>query len=130
MRRLLDEAGLDASDIADGALAGFLVAQAAGAVEGVVGVASDGDVGLLRSLATATNARRRGIGRALVAEAERRAAGQGVRRLCLLTTDAATYFERLGYRRIERQDAPRFIRETAQFRGLCPASSTLMEKWL
>ena len=130
VRRLLGAGGLSASDLGANDVASFLVAESSGGVDAVVALQVEGEVGLLRSLAVTESARRRALGRELVVAAERRAVASGVKQVCLLTTDAADYFERLGYRRLERSAAPAFIRGTAQFRGLCPASATLMEKWL
>lgn len=66
----------------------------------------------------------------LVGEAERRARAAGVGVLYLLTTTAAGFFERLGYRQTDRAAAPREIAATRQFSGLCPASSAFMVKSL
>lgn len=130
IRRLLETSGLPTTDLSDPAWSGFLVADVSGRIEGVVGLEIENGVGLLRSLATSAAVRSRGVGRRLVAAAEERAVSMGVRMLCLLTTTAAEYFERLGYRRRERDDAPAFIRHTRQFRELCPVSAALMEKSL
>lgn len=70
----------------------------------------------------------RGCGRALVARAERHASEHGARQIYLLTTGAADFFARLGYKRIEREQTPPGIRETSEFSVLCPAGSVLMMK--
>jgi len=70
---------------------------------------------LLRSLAVDASVRGRGCARALVAAAERYARGRGVRRIYLLTTTAAKFFERLGYGAVARD-------------ALCPSSSAFMAK--
>jgi amino-acid N-acetyltransferase len=48
----------------------------------------------------------------------------------LLTTTAETFFERRGYRRVDRIQAPPAIKLTPEFAGLCPASSAFMIKRL
>ena len=48
----------------------------------------------------------------------------------LLTNTAERFFERLGYRRTDRENAPEAIRRTQEFSGLCPSSSALMVKAL
>jgi len=65
-----------------------------------------------------------------VRQAEQHARQCGVRRLYLLTTSAADFFARLGYKRLERDGAPAAIRTTSEFATLCPAGSVFMVKEL
>lgn len=125
---LLGAHGLPVEDITASMLPDFAVASSHGEPCGVVGLQRDGDVALLRSLAVSHQARGRGLGAALVAEAERVARAHGVRTLYLLTTDAAPFFARLGYAAIPRRDAPEPIRATAQFSSIVCSSATLMTK--
>jgi amino-acid N-acetyltransferase len=97
-------------------------------VHAVVAVESLGTEGLLRSLAVATEMRGQGYAGALVARAESFAKKDGVRSLFLLTNTARQFFEHLGYQVIPRSQAPASIRQTAQFAGLCAASSDFMAK--
>jgi hypothetical protein len=46
----------------------------------------------------------------------------------LLTTSAADFFAHLGYKRVDRGEAPENIRATSEFSQLCPVSSVLMLK--
>lgn len=62
--------------------------------------------------------------------AEARARSHGVQQLCLLTTTAERFFERLGYERADREAAPTAIRGTSEFTSLCPASAAFMRKRL
>jgi amino-acid N-acetyltransferase len=128
VRRLLGEAKLPAGDLTERHMEGFFACGAADAPDGVVGVELHGRDALLRSLAVEPAARGRGCGRALVARAERHAGEHGAQRIYLLTTSAADFFARLGYKRVEREQAPAGIRETSEFSVLCPASSVLMMK--
>jgi amino-acid N-acetyltransferase len=89
-----------------------------------------GDVWLLRSLVVAEARRSRGLGARLVEALEAEARGQGVRELWLLTIDADSFFESLGYRRHERDETPEVIQGTAEFSDLCPASAVLMSRSL
>jgi amino-acid N-acetyltransferase len=75
-------------------------------------------------------ARTSGIGAALVAHVESHAWQQGVRSIYLLTTTAERFFEHVGYRRVERDEAPSSIRSTREFASICPASSAFMTKQL
>lgn len=99
-------------------------------LDGVVGLELHGTVALLRSLAVDADARRGGLGMALVAHAEQQAAAHGAQAVYLLTTTAAAFFARLGYRDADRGHAPAAIAATRQFSGLCPASSAFMVKHL
>jgi len=98
--------------------------------QGVVGLEIYGTDALLRSLAVDPAARGRGCAKALVRQAEQHARQCGVRRLYLLTTSAADFFARLGYKRLERDGAPAAIRTTSEFATLCPAGSVFMVKEL
>ena len=130
VRSLLTECQLPTSDLSPKNLEHFFGCGTAQTPKGVVGLEIYGTVALLRSLAVATDCRGIGCGKALVAEAERYAQSKGVTELYLLTTTAADFFERLGYRRSSRENAPRAIRQTKEFSGLCPSSSVLMGKAL
>lgn len=125
---LLGANGLPADDITPAMLADFRVAETGGEPCGLVGLQRAGEVALLRSLAVAHQARGRGLGAALVAEAEQVARTHGVRTLYLLTTDAGAFFARLGYAAIPRTEAPEAIRATAQFSSIVCSSATLMTK--
>lgn len=98
------------------------------APQGVVGLELYGQEALLRSLSVDREARGRGCARALVAQAEQYALQRGVRRIYLLTTTAADFFARLGYKSLGRDEAPDAIRATSEFAALCPVSSVLMTK--
>jgi len=130
VRALLADSQLPASDLSPGHLEHFFGCGDARSPEGVVGLEIYGAVALLRSLAVAASHRGRGCGQALVAEAERHARSQGVSEIYLLTTTAERFFARLGYRPIDRADAPEAIRRTQEFSNLCPSSSAFMVKEL
>lgn len=97
---------------------------------GAGGVEVYGSEGLLRSVVVERAARGAGVGTALCEALETAAADAGVETLYLLTTTAAGFFEDRGYVRIEREEAPEAIRETAEFDSLCPATATCMRKRL
>lgn len=127
IRRLLAAAHLDASDLETSATRLWVVGEP-DAPAAVVGLETHGDVGLLRSLAVAEGLRGGGLGRALTDTVERHARDAGIRTLYLLTTTAADFFERIGYRRSDRAVVPDVIRATSQFSSLCPSSAVLMSK--
>ena|SRR3984957_16743427 len=125
---LLEAQGLPASDITDEHLRHFFFMGSADSPTGLVGVEILGTDALLRSLVVAETARAQGLGSALVQHAEDYAASCSVGAMYLLTTTAETFFERRGYRRVDRSEAPQAIQRTVEFSSLCPASSAFMIK--
>lgn len=125
---LLRSAGLPVVDLRTGKSTRVFVLGLGHRPQGVVGIELYGRVGLLRSLAVASRARRRGLGRMLVSFAEERARAAGVCRLYLLTTSARDFFLRMGYTEQRRDEAPEAIRMTAEYSSLCPQSAVLMSK--
>ncbi len=130
VKKLLTESELPTSDISAKALKSFFGFGPEQNLEGVVGLEIHGAGALLRSLAVAQNYRGAGFGKALVAKVEQYAQSKGVTELYLLTITAERFFERLGYRRSARENAPEAIRQTMEFSSLCPLSSALMVKAL
>ena len=127
---LLTEAKLPIADLASSRSLSLLGIRDGGRLVGVVGVEVHGSAGMLRSLAVEPEHRNSGLGVSLVSDAETWAAERGVETLYLSTTTAAQFFARLGYEAVPRFEAPAAIAATAQFSGLCPASSTFMRKVL
>ncbi|MDC6166334.1 arsenic resistance N-acetyltransferase ArsN2, partial [Paucibacter sp. XJ19-41] len=107
-------------------LAHFLLAQQGGELVGCAGIERYGDIGLLRSVAVAPGLQQQGIGARLLAMLFEEARRRGLRRLFLLTTTAAGYFERLGFEQVERAALPAALQASAELRGACPASATAM----
>lgn len=97
---------------------------------GVIGLQRCDRLGLLRSLAVETGARKRGVGRVLCERVIEIAREQQLEGMWLLTTSAKDYFTRLGFVAVPRNDAPDPIRQTAQFSALCPSSAIVMKREL
>lgn len=126
---LLQAYALPTADLVFDKLSHFLVhADSSGDLHACVGIEIFGDTALLRSLAVADVQRSSGLGRAALDAIETHAAAAGVRRLYLLTTTAAAFFERHGYRQAARDTAPEPLKRTDEFASLCPASATFMTK--
>jgi len=96
----------------------------------VVGLELFENVGLLRSLAVLPASRRKGFAQELVTHAESYALSQNIQSLFLLTETAESFFHKFGYHTAVRSEAPQVIRNTSQFSGLCPASSSFLTKRL
>jgi GNAT superfamily N-acetyltransferase len=124
-RAALQAEGLPVDDLATARLRAFAWRYgnrplAFAAVEG------GGTDRLLRSVVVVPSARRRGLARHVAAEVAQKAREEGAERLWLLTTTAAQVFERLGWRRADRADAPPGAAASRQFAALCPASAVCM----
>ena len=127
MQRFLTGMKLPVSDLpAD--LSGFTLAFDDDELVGTAGMELLGRVGLLRSVAVAETHRSRQLGRQLFAAALDHAQANGVQEVFLITDSAAGYFEKNGFQRVERNEAPAEIAGTAQFAGLCPASAVVMKR--
>ena len=123
---LLSAEGLPASDL-DPGLAGFLaVRDGSGRLVAAGGLQRAGDVALLRSLVVDPGWRGRGLGRLLAEALIDEARERGIDQLWLLTTTAAAFFLALGFEPADRAGAPPAVRDTAEFRSLCPSSAACL----
>ena len=127
---LLQAQELPVTDITDEHLEHFFFVGSDGSPTGLVGLEIYGADALLRSLVVGEHARSRGLGSSLVEHAEQYASSKSVRSIYLLTTTAEAFFNRLGYERIDRSQAPPSIERTREFASLCRASSAFMVKFL
>ena len=127
---LLEKAALPANDI-QAHLKEFLVAEdGEDQIMGAIGMEVYPPLALLRSLVVDPRFRGRGIARVLCARLVEQAQERGIDEMYLLTLDAAGYFERLGFSRMAREEAPTDIRKTKEFSLLCPDSATFMHSRL
>jgi amino-acid N-acetyltransferase len=122
---LLVSAGLPTKGAFD-AHCHFVVATSGGELVGCAAVERYGEDGLLRSVAVRADKRDLGIARALIELAISMWQPAGMKRLTLLTETAAPYFEKFGFRQIERSEAPPAVAASVEFRDVCPASATTM----
>lgn len=130
IRALLMEEGLPVEDVSAERIPHVIVASGEAGLQGCVALEVYGSAALLRSLAVHPSAQRQGLGRRLVARAERDARAMGVDRLFLLTTTASGYFEKLGYAVVSRDTVPDAVKASSQFASLCPASARCLGKVL
>lgn len=121
----LEQDGLATADL-DAPMQVFFAYENDAQIEGYGGYALFGDAVLLRSIVTRDERRGRGVGQSIVRALLDRAVADGARAAWLLTTDAASFFDRMGFAAAARPDAPPLIADTPQFRGVCPGSATLM----
>ena len=128
--KLLSGAGLPTADLAGAQEFQTWVFDDRGSIVGVIGLERFGRAALLRSLAVAPVRRNRGLGRRLVARLEHDARAEGITQLVLLTETAEAFFRGLGYIVTDRRSVSGEIKQSAQFRSLCPASAVCMSKGL
>lgn len=129
IRVLLENSGLPTSDLIS-SKSQFIVACEGEAIVAVGALQRCASTALVRSLAVAPHRRGTGLGRILVEDLERIARAARIKQLILLTETAKPFFERQGYRVIERYEVPQDVQESEEFRSLCPASATCMAKTL
>lgn len=104
----------------------FLLIKAEDKVIASVGLEIYGAYALLRSLATSYGLGDKGLANNLFDEAILLAKRNEVKEAFLITSSANKYFERRGFKQVEREKAPDEIKNTSQFKGVCPASATIM----
>ncbi len=123
---LLASCSLPTEGVAEQFGESYAVAEHAGEIVGVAGVERYGPHGLLRSVAVAPQWRLAGVGSALVRDRLQWSEEAGVQSIFLLTTDAARYFHRYGFRVVARDVAPAALHASREFSEICPASARLM----
>jgi amino-acid N-acetyltransferase len=129
IRSLLEASGLPTDDLI-AASPQFFVIREPGRIVAIGALERFGSAALLRSVAVTADRRGRGYGRRMTRELERAALNCGISQLILLTDTAAAFFEREGYRVIERHAAPPAMQQCAEFRSLCPSSASCLAKTL
>ena len=129
VRPMLIEAGLPVEDLAT-AEVDFWVARDARGIAGAVGVERFGTAGLLRSLVVAPRSQGRGTASALVRDLEISMRSSGLNFLVLLTQTAECFFGKRGYAVTPRAQVPEPVRQSGEFKSLCPASAVCMSKTL
>jgi protein-tyrosine-phosphatase/N-acetylglutamate synthase-like GNAT family acetyltransferase len=116
--------------VRDGFPDAYVVARRDGAIVGVAAVDTFGEAALLRTVAVAPSERRHGTALALVADRLTAARVAGATYAYLLTTSAASYFQRFGFAEVARSSAPTSLQASPEFAGLCPASATCLRATL
>jgi amino-acid N-acetyltransferase len=129
VEQLLGDAGLTAVGVQE-LLPTFMVADTGNGLAGVAGLEVCCENALLRSVAVNEEWRSRGVGRALVNQVVADAESRGIRALYLLTTTADRYFPSLGFTVTSRDAVPDDVKESEEYRSICPASAVVMVREL
>jgi arsenate reductase len=122
----LRAADLPTDDLVEPGRHFFAFLSLSGEMLGYGGFELFGEEVYLRSIVVLPVARGRGVGKAIVARLSRRAFDLGGRRLWLLTTTAAPFFEAIKFKRVDRTRAPATILGTRQAQDLCPVSAEVL----
>jgi N-acetylglutamate synthase-like GNAT family acetyltransferase len=122
----LESAGLPTDDVTAAGRHFYRFEAASGVVVGYGGVEIYGAEILLRSIVVLPPWRGTGAGHKVVHTILEIARERGAEAAYLLTTSAAGFFERLGFNRIERNEAPSSILNSEQAAGICPGSAALL----
>lgn len=125
---LLGGAKLPTAGVTDFFPGGYAVARSGADVVAVAGLEIHGDVGLLRSVAVLPALRGAGLARRLVEHRLRAARERNLRAVYLLTTTASDYFRSLGFEDRARSEAPEPLRQSSEFRTVCPDSAACLAK--
>lgn len=97
-----------------------------GSIVGSGGLEFHGHYGLLRSVAVASELRKKGHGEKIVTDLIARARERSVWSIWLLTETAQSFFKNLGFENKSREDAPKEIKYSSEYSTVCPASAELM----
>jgi amino-acid N-acetyltransferase len=127
---LLAASGLPTEDLDDIPHLYVWLMEADGDVIGTIALERYGSEGLLRSMVVAPDYRSRGLARLLVARLEEDAKADGVATIVLLTQTAEGFFERLGYSITDRGALGPAVKQSAEFKTLCPVSALCMSRSL
>jgi N-acetylglutamate synthase-like GNAT family acetyltransferase len=103
-----------------------LVARRNARIVGCAAVEIYGAAGLLRSVAVDETRRGEGLGHQLTQAALDLARARGLKTVYLLTTTAATFFPRFGFREIARDEVDPAVQRSVEFTKACPASAAAM----
>jgi amino-acid N-acetyltransferase len=126
IRYLLEQAQLPRESVGTDATE-FFVVEENNVIFAVAGFEYYGDDALLRSVAVQSDQRDKGLGSSLIDWMLSRAIERRVKRIVLLTETARRFFEKKGFRVIDRSlitnDA---MKKSSEFAFLCPVSSTTM----
>jgi len=104
----------------------FLVARDGETLVGCGGAEAYQFAALIRSIAVVPEYRSHGLGRRLVRQLLDRLASRGLREFYLLTTTAEAYFQKRGFRVIDRDEVHPQLLSSREFQDACPASATCM----
>ena len=124
IKALLQSHGLPVNDISKSVR--FYILEKNDRFAAVGGYEKYGKNGLLRSIAVEKDFLKKGFGREIVAKLIDDAKSNGIENLFLLTESAETFFLKFGFKKADRNTAPTEIKESSEFKYVCPQSAVFM----
>jgi amino-acid N-acetyltransferase len=125
---MIKTCGLHTDDLTKEKLRHFIIARKGDRFAGAVGLEANGKQALLRSLAVSEPFRNRGLGTRLVVSLENYAADLNVTAVYLLTLTAREFFQKRGYKACDREAVPSDIKNTSEFKTICPETAVCLCK--
>lgn len=129
IKKLLDDNNLPTTDIYQDNIQLF-IGLIDDKIMSVIGLEKYKNVGLLRSLAVTDLFKNQQVGSRLIRHIVDLCASEHIDKIYLLTTTADKYFVKFGFTKIERMEAPDILKQTREFKDICPVSAVLMYKSL
>jgi N-acetylglutamate synthase-like GNAT family acetyltransferase len=127
LREALQAANLPVDDLDEDGRS-FLRFTHQGETVGYGGLELYGENALLRSVVVLPARRGKSYGEAITQRLLDQAARDGASNVYLLTESATSFFEHLGFAKVDRATAPVAILETRQAASLCSASAALLAR--
>jgi amino-acid N-acetyltransferase len=125
IRDLIKANNLPAEDISEH-VHNFLILEKDHNVIGCIGIEIYNETGLMRSLAVIDSQKGNSFGQLLTQELISYSKSMGIARLYLITTTAEKFFEKFGFNSIPRENADEAIKNTTEYKYLCPESAVVM----
>jgi amino-acid N-acetyltransferase len=97
-------------------------------VIGTAGLEFFHDCALLRSLSVRKDSQGKGLGKLITRQLEQICRERGIADIYLLTETAEGFFNKEGYRVMDRTNAPLSIRNSSEFTTVCSSTGILMHK--
>ena len=104
----------------------FYVIEEKNNIIATAGYESCSSYALLRSFAVKQEYKGLGLAKKLYKTLEKKAKNENIKAFYLLTQTAVRYFEKLNFVCIEKNKTPESIKNTEQFKSICPNSAQLM----
>ena len=129
INNLLKQVGLPVEGVLEH-IDNFLVMYSGDDIKGVVGLEVYGYKGLLRSLSVVPEIQGKGFGNKLYYAILKKAEQLQLNAIILLTETAEKFFRERGFEKVDRNIVDEEIKESVEFKSVCPLSATCMRKKL
>lgn len=126
VKTILKENELPFQDIKQNQLHSFFGYYQNSKLIGLIGLEIFNNIALLRSLCVRNKSA--GVGSILLNYIEKYSLENNIKDLYLLTTTADIYFEKKGFKKEDKSNAPSSIKNSSEFNSICPCSAIFMVK--